>query len=82
MRKRMNLRAICSSDHYVASKKAHRQMLQENHDSNSCFFASVLSKYDGIDIKPHYTEVKVFGKWISLSDYPGDITHLQDMEMR
>lgn len=41
MRKRINRLAIASSDNYSSSKKAHRAMLVENHESNSSLFLMV-----------------------------------------
>lgn len=35
MRKRINRVCVASSSNYTQSKKAHKAMLQENHDNNS-----------------------------------------------
>lgn len=35
MRKRINRACVASSSNYTQSKKAHKAMLQENHDNNS-----------------------------------------------
>lgn len=43
MRKRINATAICSSANYVASKKAHRTMLERNHKENETLFMSISS---------------------------------------
>lgn len=40
-RRRINATAICSSANYVASKKAHRTMLEINHRDNQAIFMSV-----------------------------------------
>lgn len=44
MRKRVNRACIASSSNYSSSKKLHRQMLQENHDTNNHVFLAILSK--------------------------------------
>lgn len=79
-RKRINCNAICSSDNYKVSRKAHLAMLKENHD------AFVLSQYakdverdiqqnkENICLTPArvkaiYKEVRVFGTWDKLSKY-------------
>ncbi|QOR58290.1 hypothetical protein [uncultured phage cr106_1] len=38
MRKRINRACVASSSNYTQSKKAHKAMLQENHDNNSALF--------------------------------------------
>lgn len=40
-RKRINATAICSSANYVASKKAHRTMLEINHRDNQAIFMAI-----------------------------------------
>lgn len=40
-RKRIKATAICSSANYVASKKAHRTMLEINHRDNQAIFMAV-----------------------------------------
>lgn len=40
-RRRINATAICSSANYVASKKAHRTMLEINHRDNQTIFMAV-----------------------------------------
>lgn len=67
-RKRINTCAICSSFNYRASKKAHRLMLEINHVENMDFFLEVQQRVV-ISNKPKvYTEVKIFGKWVSLEN--------------
>lgn len=66
MRKRFNTRAICSSDNYQESKKAHLAMLNAKH-SNFSFIAtsdtiSVEPTAKVITFKPKYRTIKVFGK--------------------
>lgn len=41
MRKRIRTSAICSSDNYAASKRAHKQMLERNHVENSATFMAI-----------------------------------------
>lgn len=41
MRKRIKATAVCSSANYVASKKAHRTMLENNHRENSALFMAI-----------------------------------------
>lgn len=65
-RKRFNSVAICSSYNYEASRRAHRLMLEINHNVNKDFFLEVQQRVV-ISNKPKvYTEVKIFGKWVSL----------------
>lgn len=63
MRKRINLNAICSSDNYKASKKAHQNMLKEKHKDFS-FIASTISSTPYI---PKYKTIKVFGKEMTVA---------------
>lgn len=64
-RKRINARAICSSYNYVASKKAHRLMLEINHLKNEEFFIEVQQRVTE-NKTVSYTKVKIFGKWVDL----------------
>lgn len=67
-RKRINRAAICSSANYEASRKAHRNALEENH---KCFLALVDS---GVITIPEVSEPspstivlgRVFGKYIEM----------------
>lgn len=58
MRKRINTNAICSSDNYRASKKAHQNMLREKHKDFS-FMSTPISSTPYI---PKYKTIRVFGK--------------------
>lgn len=60
MRKRINTNAICSSDNYMASKKAHQNMLREKHKDFS-FMSTQISSTPYI---PKYKTIRVFGKEI------------------
>lgn len=40
-RRRINATTICSSANYVASKKAHRTMLEINHRDNQAIFMAI-----------------------------------------
>ena len=78
-RKRINTCAICSSFNYKASRKAHRLMLEINHVENMNFFLEVQQRV--VISKPKvYTEVKIFGKWISLDGK--DAKSFEGFEMR
>lgn len=65
-RKRINATAICSSHNYVASRKAHRLMLELNHEEHQDFFIEVQQRVVIVDKPKVYTQVKIFGKWMSL----------------
>lgn len=41
MRKRINTTAICSSENYESSKRAHRMMLERNHKEHEALFMSI-----------------------------------------
>ena len=58
MRKRINTNAICSSDNYMASKKAHQNMLREKHKDFS-FMSTQISSTPYIS---KYKTIRVFGK--------------------
>ena len=55
MRKRFRTSAICSSDNYAASKRAHKQMLERNHVDNAVVFATISS----INITPK-SDIELF----------------------
>lgn len=40
-RKRINTTAICSSENYESSKRAHRLMLERNHKEHEALFMSI-----------------------------------------
>ena len=42
-RKRINTTAICSSENYESSKRAHRLMLERNHKEHEALFMSISS---------------------------------------
>lgn len=70
-RKRFNRAAICSSENYRASKKAHIEYIKEQH---SHFSGIAISSQDVLDILaklPKVKVVKVFGKEmkVSLEEY-------------
>lgn len=86
MRKRINRNAICSSDNYKASRKAHLEMLKEHHKS---FNVSMLSKSDTIDseglsikrqiaLDNRKVKVSVFGKicTITMKEFKERFEHL------
>lgn len=78
-RKRMNARVICSSENYVASRKAHRLMLEINHLENEEFFIEVQQRV--VIVRPKvYTQVKIFGRWINLDGR--DYNSFQGFELK
>ena len=72
MRSRFNRQAICSSDNYRASKRAHLDFLKEQHDHFS--FLSVSGEI-ALDvptiskgkIQPRFKTIKIFGKEMRLT---------------
>ena len=83
MRKRINKRAICSSENYKESKLLHMEMLIDNH----CTFgniskAEVTVKAEELvalhGYKPQYVIVKVMGreKRVSIEIYEKYYKHL------
>lgn len=73
MRHRFNRNAICSSENYKASRKAHLDFLEEKHNH---FCGMMISGEIQIDIptidsndkfEPKYKTVKIFGKDIRLT---------------
>lgn len=72
MRPRFNRQAICSSDNYRASKRAHLDFLKEQHDHFS--FLSVSGEI-ALDvptiskgkIQPRFKTIKIFGKEMRLT---------------
>ena len=83
MRKRINKRAICSSENYKESKLLHMEMLIDNH----CTFgniskAEITMKAEELvslsGYKPQYVIVKVMGreKRVSMEIYEKYYKHL------
>ena len=72
MRKRFNRQAICSSDNYKASKRAHLDFLNEQHEHFS--FLSVSGEI-ALDVptinngkfQPKFKTIRIFGKEMRLS---------------
>ena len=72
MRKRFNRGAICSSENYVASKKAHQSFLKERHEHFSLLAisgepASSMPTVTNSMFQPRTRTIKVFGKEITIS---------------
>lgn len=73
MRQRINRNAICSSNNYKASRKAHLDFLKEKHDHFCGLMISGELKIDVpvIDsngmIEPKFKTIKVFGKEMRLT---------------
>lgn len=83
MRKRINKRAICSSDNYKESKLLHMEMLIDNH----CTFGNISKTEVTVkaeelaalgSYKPQYVIVKVMGKEkrVSMEIYEKHYKHL------
>lgn len=68
MRKRIDRRAVCSSDNYEVSHKAHLEYLKEQHANFSGL--AISSKIKTITV-PRYKKIKVFGKVmeVTLEEY-------------
>ena len=72
MRQRFNRQAICSSDNYKASRKAHLDFLKEKHD-HFCFLA--VSGEIALDVptikngkfQPKFKTIRIFGKEMRLT---------------
>lgn len=72
MRKRINRAAICSSDNYRSSRKAHLDFLKERH---SHFCGIAVSGKISIDvpvikdnvIQPKFKTIRIFGKEMTLT---------------
>ena len=72
MRKRFNRQAICSSDNYKVSKRAHLDFLNEQHEHFS--FLSVSGEI-ALDVptvnngkfQPKFKTVRIFGKEMRLT---------------
>ena len=74
MRKRFNRGAVCSSENYSASRKAHLSFLKEKHESFCGMMISgelhneVPSNSNTVFTAPKYKTIKVFGKEMILSN--------------
>lgn len=68
MRKRIDRRAVCSSDNYEVTHKAHLEYLKEQH-SNFTGIA-VSGKIEAITV-PRFKNIRIFGKVmkITLEEY-------------
>ena len=73
MRKRFNRNAVCSSENYAASKKAHLDHLKERHDH---FCGVMISGEITFDVpkvtssgafEPKFKTITIFGKEMKLS---------------
>lgn len=65
-RKRIKTNALASSHNYESSRKAHRLMLELNHEEHQDFFIEVQQRIVIVDRPKVYTQVKIFGKWVNL----------------
>ena len=73
MRPRINRSALCSSENYKASRKAHLQMLQEKHSHFCGLLVSGEIKVDvpvvnqDNTISPKFKTITIFGKEMTLT---------------
>lgn len=73
MRKRFNRNAVCSSENYKASKKAHLELLKEKHDHFSFLSVSGEIAHDvptekNEEFQPKFKTVKIFGKEMRITN--------------
>ena len=72
MRQRFNRNAVCSSENYSASRKAHLSFLKEKHDHFCGLMVSgeialdVPSVSDG-KFQPKFKTIRIFGKEMKLT---------------
>jgi hypothetical protein len=72
MRRRINRGAVCSSENYSASRKAHMDFLKEKHDH---FCGLMVSGEIALDVpavengkfQPKFKTIKIFGKEMRLT---------------
>jgi len=72
MRKRFNRNAVCSSENYSASKKAHLELLKEQHEHFSFLSVSREAAHDvptekNEEFQPKFKTVKIFNKEMRLT---------------
>lgn len=69
MRKRINRAAICSSENYRASKRAHKVFLEESHRNFNLLAISEKINCGSIphDHPPKWVVIKVWGKLIQIT---------------
>lgn len=56
MRKRINRACIASSSNYAQSKKVHKAMLKENHETNSALFLMISTT----STPKHLSDIELF----------------------
>lgn len=76
MRKKIRANCICSSADYSGSRRAHLVSLQINHEKH---IEHIREMTKDIVVEKHYTEVKVWGKWIKIN---GPIERYEGFELR
>ena len=72
MRQRFNRNAVCSSENYTASRRAHLDFLKEKHDH---FCGLIVSGEIALDVpsvsdgkfQPRFKTVRIFGKEMKLT---------------
>ena len=62
MRKRFNRNAVCSSENYSASKRAHLELLKEQHEHFCGIMISNDSPVDSGFTGPKFRTIRIFGK--------------------
>ena len=62
MRKRFNRNAVCSSENYSASKKAHLELLKEQHKHFCGIMISSEAPVDSVFTGPRFKNIRIFGK--------------------
>ena len=72
MRQRFNRGAVCSSENYTASRRAHLDFLKEKHDHFSGFMVSGEIALDVPTVEngkfqPKFKTIRIFGKEMKLT---------------
>lgn len=74
-RKRINTAAICSSENYESSKRAHSRYVNTKyeelllgHEERAKCLKKYLESPVEVEITITYTEVCIWGKWVPLGD--------------
>ena len=72
MRKRFNRNAVCSSENYAASRKAHLDLLSEKHEHFSFLQVSGEIAFDMPSVcdgkfQPKFKTIRIFGKEMKLT---------------
>lgn len=82
MRRRINVAAVCSSDNYIFSKRAHVAFLQRAHER----FISLIESGElelvetTVEIKPSFVIIMVLGREMKLS-YEDYLSHCPEFKI-